>query len=61
MSQVKHPRDRIFVPLIVALSIVVPLAVAALFLLPEEMKMEALILDMQQLQNCAVEHIRDAF
>ena len=40
MSHAKHPRDRIFVPLIVALSIVVPLAVASLFLLPEDLKIQ---------------------
>ena len=40
MSQTKHPRDRIFVPLIVALSIIVPIAVASLFLLPEDLKIQ---------------------
>jgi len=40
MTQAKHPRDRIFVPLIVALSIIVPLAVASLFLLPEDLKIQ---------------------
>jgi putative membrane protein len=33
MSQATHPRDRVFVPLIVGLSVVVPIAVALLFLL----------------------------
>lgn len=40
MSTSNHPRDRVFVPLIVGLSVVVPIAVALLFLLPEDWKIQ---------------------
>ena len=40
MSTANHPQDRVFVPLIVGLSVVVPIAVALLFLLPEDWKIQ---------------------
>ncbi|MFZ9776931.1 MAG: hypothetical protein ACO3CI_01180 [Schleiferiaceae bacterium] len=40
MNSANHPRDRVFVPLIVTLSVLVPVAVALLFLLPEDWKIQ---------------------
>ncbi|MCO4749267.1 MAG: DUF420 domain-containing protein [Schleiferiaceae bacterium] len=40
MQKTTHPNDRFMVPLITGLSIVVPLAVAALFLMPETWKIQ---------------------